>query len=386
MIAIVGGGIGGLAAALGLARQGRAVTVFEQSARHEELGAGLQLGPNAVRALQSLGAWEAVAPHCVAPRALTVRKGETGGVLSETDLEAAFERRFGAPYRVAHRGDLMRGLLDTVKRTPGIDLVTGARIDHAEIAGGSLRLSVSGRGKMEPDAVVGADGVRSVVRQALIGDGPPRRSGYVYFRALVPTAKAPEGISREDVTVWLLPGAHIVHYPVSAGRQINIVAVSRGEWVGEGWSALAQHGDLDQPFAAGCQTLKSLLAAPANWLKWAGSVREPTPGWSKGRATLLGDAAHPIPPYLAQGSAMALEDAVVLGHACGASGDLAEAFKAYEAARFARTARMAKASVRQGELYHLEGVSRFFRDVALRVIPSEATIGRLSWLYSWMPP
>jgi salicylate hydroxylase len=386
-VAIVGGGIAGVATALALARRGFEAQVFEQSARIEELGAGLQLGPNAVRALQSLGAWERVSPLTVQPRALTVRNGETGAVLSSSDVSDIFERRFGAPYRVAHRGDLMRALVETGRATPGVVFNPGCRVDFADaLPGGKMRLTVASRGTMEPAAVIGADGARSVIRQALIADGPPRRSGYVYYRALVPMGKAPEGVSREDVTVWLLSGVHAVHYPVSAGRQINIVAVARSDWAGEGWSAMASHEEVAKAFATACPPLAQLLAAPANWLKWAGIVREPTAGWSKGVATLAGDAAHPVPPFLAQGAAMALEDAVVLARHAAPGGDIADAFRAYEADRFARTARMAKEAARQGQIYHMTGAMRTLRDLAIRFAPGEATVGRLSWLYAWMPP
>jgi len=386
-VAIVGGGIAGVAAALALARRGFEAQVFEQSARIEELGAGLQLGPNAVRALQSLGAWEQVAPYTFQPRALTVRNGETGAVLSSSNVAEIFERRFGAPYRVAHRGDLMRALAETAKATPGVSFTTGSRVDFAETPpAGCMRLTVAARGAVEPEAVIGADGVRSVIRQAVIGDGPPRRSGYVYFRALLPAGNAPEGVSGEDVTVWLLAGVHAVHYPVSAGRQINIVAVAKSDWAGEGWSAMASHEEVQTAFAAACPPLAKLLAAPANWLKWAGAVREPVPGWSKGRAVLIGDAAHPTPPFLAQGAAMALEDAVVLARHAAPGGDIAEAFRAYEADRFARTARMVREAARQGRIYHMDGMMRTLRDLAIRLAPGEATVGRLSWLYSWMPP
>jgi salicylate hydroxylase len=386
-VAIVGGGIAGVAAALALARRGFEAQVFEQSARIEELGAGLQLGPNAVRALQSLGAWERVSPFTVAPRALTVRNGETGAVLSSSDVAEIFERRFGAPYRVAHRGDLLRALVETAKATPGITFSPGCRVDFAEsMPDGRMRLTVAARGTMEPQAVIGADGVRSVIRQAVIGDGPPRRSGYVYFRALLPAGKAPAGVSREDVTVWLLAGVHAVHYPVSAGRQINVVAVAKRDWAGEGWSAMASHEEVAAAFASACPPLAELLAAPANWLKWAGTVRDPAGGWSKGLATLIGDAAHPVPPFLAQGAAMALEDAAVLARHVAPGGDMAAAFRAYEADRFARTARMAREAVRQGQIYHMDGMMRRLRDLAIRLAPGEATAGRLSWLYAWMPP
>jgi salicylate hydroxylase len=249
-----------------------------------------------------------------------------------------------------------------------------------------MRLTVAARGRMEPDAVIGADGVRSVIRQAIVGDGPPRRSGYVYFRALVPIGKTPDEVLREDVTVWLLAGVHVVHYPVSGGRQMNIVAVARSDWVGEGWSAMASHDEVRGHFAAACPPLAALLAAPANWLKWAGTIRDPMKGWSRGRATLVGDAAHPVPPFLAQGAAMALEDAVVLASHVTPGGDLAKQFEAYAADRYARTARMAREALRQGAIYHMDGVMRHLRDLAIRVAPGEATVGRLTWLYSWMPP
>ncbi|CAN5318092.1 3-hydroxybenzoate 6-monooxygenase [soil metagenome] len=374
-ILIVGGGIGGLAASLAVALNGRNAIVFEQAPVFSEVGAGLQVGPNAVRALKMLGAWDAVAPQAFAPPAIEVRDGVTGRLLQHLDLGDAFERRFGESYRVIHRADLLRGLLETAQAQSAIALRTGTRIESFEAAAPGI---IAGG---EPGAaLIGADGLHSAIRRALLQDGPPAAFPNTHYRALIE-----RGAGRDAVCLWLYPGGHVVHYPVSAGEKLNIVATIAESVTAEGWSAPAPDEHVRDFFAQAAPALSDILLAPRSWTQWQSATRPPAPLWSKGVATLLGDAAHPALPYLAQGAAMALEDAAALGLALRPQSSLADAFKDYETARHTRTARVASASQRLAKFYHARGVSRHLRNAALGAMPPARFLDRMAWIYEYDP-
>ena len=368
---VAGGGIGGLAAALGLAGQGRPVRLFEQASVFEEVGAGLQMSPNGVSALRALGAWEAVEPSCVIPTEIHMRDGRSGAVLQRIRLGKGFEQRYGAPYRVCHRADLLSGLLAAARQNGLIELNTGAEVRRRFEA-------VPGR------AVVAADGIRSALRNMVAGSAEPVSRNVALYRSLLPFEKVPPEIEADCVTLWLCPGGHVVHYPVSNWRNFNIVAAVDGG-PGEGsWQSPTVPGEVARRFPGVCEELSLLLNAPANWLRWQGADLPALPRWSSGSTVLLGDAAHATLPFLAQGAVMALEDAAVLAREIAARPD-AEAFLAYERQRKPRTARIQLQSRRMGGIYHAAGAMALARNLTLRLASPSFALNRLDWIYRWTP-
>lgn len=382
---VAGGGIGGLAAALGLAGRGRSVRLFEQAKAFEEVGAGLQMSPNGVAALRALGAWEAVEPSCVIPSEIHMRDGRTGGLLQRIRLGKPFEERFGAPYRVCHRADLLAGLLATARATPGIELSTGCRAAAAETGDGSARLDFDGTAPATGSAVIAADGIHSALRAAVAGASAPFVHRVSLYRSLLPLEKVPPEIEADCVTLWLCQGGHVVHYPVSNWRSFNIVAATEGYPEGGSWQTPAGAGEVPRRFQGACEELESLLAAPAHWLRWPGTDLAPLPHWSRGRVALLGDAAHATLPYLAQGAVMALEDAVVLAREIAAPRPIGEAFRAYEALRKPRTARVQEQSRRMSRIYHASGPMALARNLTLNLASPSFALSRLEWIYRWRP-
>lgn len=384
-ILIAGGGIGGLAAALGLARQGRPVRLFEQAASFEEIGAGLQMSPNGVRALQALGAWEAVAPSCVIPSEIHMRDGLSGAILQRIRLGKSFEERFGAPYRVCHRADLLAGLVTAARRNFGIELNTARRATGLEDTGETARLAFADGTSATGAAVVAADGIRSALRPAVAGEVAPAPRGVILYRALMPLQRVPAEIEADCVTLWLCPGAHVVHYPVSNWRNFNVVVAIDGTLPDEGWKTPSHSGEVPKRLQGVCEELALLLAAPAAWTRWPGADLAPLPRWTRGRVALLGDAAHATLPFLAQGAVMALEDAVVLSRAAARAESLPSAFAAYEGLRRPRTARVQEQSRSMARIYHASGVVAAGRNLTLRLSGPSSALGRLEWIYRWTP-
>ncbi|MDE2385430.1 MAG: FAD-dependent monooxygenase [Alphaproteobacteria bacterium] len=347
-VSIVGGGIAGLASALALARAGNRVSLHERAAHFDHVGAGLQLGPNAVRALEILGAWEAVSPATYAPPAILIRSAESGRVLKRVHLGRDFTARFGQPYRVAHRADLHGGLLETVRASKAITLHMASEVSALELA------------KDMP--VVAADGIWSKTREALFpGVNVIKRSDHI-FRALLPFPHAASA-ELECVNLWLYPQGHVVHYPVSGGKKLNVVAVTQGE---RPW----------QFFSTASQGLREVLAMARDWLDWPAAHLPSLPAWHKDNIALIGDAAHGTLPYLAQGAAMALEDACVLGE-CGTD------FAAYEARRRARCQKLHQETLNARDIYHMGKLGSVARNFALTVMPERRFLSNLEWIYGW---
>jgi 2-polyprenyl-6-methoxyphenol hydroxylase-like FAD-dependent oxidoreductase len=384
-IAIAGGGIGGLAAAIALARAGRRAVVFEQADGFAEIGAGVQVGPNGVRALQALGAWKALRDRTVEPRRIVVRDALSGTTLNEIALGTAFAERYGAPYRVAHRGDVLAALLATARGLPEIELRPGVAVTGFDAGDGGATVHLEPGGAFEAEALVGADGLHSAVRGRLLGASPPDLAGHVLYRALMPIESVPGGTETDCVALWLYPGGHAVHYPVSGGASMNIVVAGEGPGNG-GWGAPAAPADVLACLAHAVPTLTALLQAPQDWRQWPAADRPPAIRWGEGPVTLLGDAAHPALPYLAQGAVMALEDAVVLGHCIATEPTISQAFRAYERQRRPRVARLARLSRRQGRVYHLSGPMRLARNAVMSAMPPGLFLKQLDWLYSWQGP
>jgi salicylate hydroxylase len=383
-LVVVGGGISGLAAALGLARIGAEALVLEQSATFSEVGAGLQVGPNAVRSLRWLGAYEAIEPYLFSPPAIRILDGPTGRELLTIGLGARFARRFGEPYQVMHRADLLMGLLSAAGAQASIGIETSAHIREAGQDRGNPFLETDDGRVLSAAGVIGADGIRSTVRRYLPRDGEPAYRGYAIYRALIPVEGMPEELLDDCVCLWLCPGGHVVHYPVRGGQAMNIVAVVNSPWNSERWSEPALRDELNPLFAYACDDLRTLTQHPLIWTKWAGADLEPSPIWSRGRVTLIGDAAHATLPFLAQGAAMSLEDAVVLARTLRRNG-IADGFEFYVRLRYERTRRLTLASRKAGWHYHLDGLGRKARNGLLKAMSPDRFLNRMSWIYSYDP-
>jgi 2-polyprenyl-6-methoxyphenol hydroxylase-like FAD-dependent oxidoreductase len=384
-IAIAGGGIAGLAAAIAVARSGHSVTVFEQAGTFAEVGAGVQIGPNGVRALQWLGAWQALEPSAVEPRRIVVTDALSGRVLNEIVLGRGFGERYGAPYCVAHRGDLLAALLGTARSRGGIEIKPGIAVKAVDVNHERPVVHLEPGGAFEADALIGADGLHSTVRARLLGPASPDYAGHVLYRALVPVEALPTDTPGDCVALWLYPGGHVVHYPVSGARRMNIVVAGESPLVVDGWGAPADAADVIACLPEAVPLLADVLHAPQQWRQWAAADRPSTRRWGEGAVTLIGDAAHPMLPYMAQGAVMALEDAVVLGHCIAAERPIASALRAYERLRRPRVDRVARLARRQGRIYHLKGAMRLARNAVLSAMPQAAFVKQFDWLYSWQP-
>jgi salicylate hydroxylase len=392
---VVGAGIGGLAAALALARQGFGVDVFERAPALQEFGAGLQLTPNATRALARLGALAAAREIATAPSAVRVLRGADGAELARLPVEGA-ERRWGAPYLSVHRVDLHRVLAEAAAATGRVALHFGAEVagvaSEAEAASvgierGAVSLRESG------ETIVGADGLRSLVR-ARLGRGDsdaPRFSYRVAFRATVEAEWVAPRWRDNAVTLRLGPRAHLVHYPLRGGSMINLVAVieSNGrsaagsQTIGDDpWDGEADRETLHRAFRDWSYDARDLIAAPKRWRAWPLMLRPPLDRFAFGRIALIGDAAHPMAPFLAQGAAQAIEDADALARRLGETDDVEAALAAYSADRVARANRVQREAALQGRIYHLSGPFALARDLTMRALGPEGVLKRLDWLYA----
>ena len=383
-VLIAGGGIGGLAAALALAKHGIASDVLERDAVFTETGAGIQLGPNAVRVLESIGAAGRLAPLAASPGQLVVHDGNSGNVLSEMPLGGQILQCHGAPYWTAHRGDLHAALLAAAEAEPMITISLGFNIaDITSTDEGVSATSTDGVNREGP-LLAGADGLWSRVRQLTFGEAALQFSGSAAYRAVIPSEAMPREFQDNAVHIWLAPGAHVVHYPVRAGRDYAVIAVVEETGLKPGWDSAGEAEDAHRHTSHLSAAVLPLLGAVPSWRKWQLSESQPLPRWSKGRVTLLGDAAHPILPYLAQGGALALEDAVVLAaETARHAADPGKALRAYEERRRARAQRVQTAARRNGQIYHLEGLAARARDLVLRSTPPERLIANYDWLYGW---
>ena len=381
---VAGGGIAGLAAALGLSRAGHAVDLYEQASAFEEVGAGLQMSPNGVRALMQLGAWEAVAPHCVIPSEIHVRDGLSGSLLQRIRLGKPFEERFGAPYRVCHRADLLAGLLASVRAQAAIELHTNYRVLSARLQPQDATLEFANGKTAIGRAIIAADGIQSTLRQLVCGRVGPMFRGHTLFRALIPLHSVPPEIEADCVTLWLCPGGHVVHYPVSNWRNFNIAAAVNADAASPGWGEPRSGSDVLQHFRRATEDLASLLSQPAQWTSWQAADLPELPRWSNGNLLLLGDAAHATLPYLAQGAVMALEDAATLSGVV-ADGYSEKSFARFERMRKTRTAQVQRSSRRLGRIYHATGITAVGRNAVLRLAGPRLVSRQTSWLYDWLP-
>jgi len=382
-IIVVGGGIGGLAAAQALTQQGIAVLLLEQADHIGEIGAGIQLGPNAYAALDALGAGAAARSRSVFTDHLIMMDAIDAHEVARIEVGQAFRDRFGNPYGVIHRADIHLSILEAVQNNPLIHFKTSVRIDRVEQDDEGVTLTDSNGIAYRADAVIGCDGVRSVVRDALHGE-PPRVTGHVVYRAVVDEKDMPEDLRVNAPMLWAGPRCHLVHYPLRGGKQYNLVVTfhsnQREEWgVTEG-----SKEEVLRYFEGIHPRPRQMLDRPTSWRRWATADRDPVEKWGEGRVTILGDAAHPMTQYLAQGACSALEDAVVLGQAIKQCNfDLAQAFRLYETIRIPRTARILWSAREMGRLYHAKGVERQVRNQLWDGRTQEQFYDAIQWLYGW---
>ncbi len=396
-VLIAGAGIGGLTAALALARIGARVTVFERAEALAEIGAGLQLSPNATRILAWLGLLEAVAARAARPSGIRVRAGRGGHTLSTLSLANA-ERRWGAPYLVARRADLQAVLAAAAAAEPTITLELGTALAGFGTTETGVAVTTA-RGLIKraltADALIGADGVRSTVRGRLAGPADaPTETGRTAWRALVPLDAAPAALRTAETSLWLGRDAHLVHYAVGNPARINVVAITRDATTRNAttrettatdrdatWSRPGDPAILAARFAAWHPDARALIAAAPAWTTWPLHDRAPLPAWNAGPVALLGDAAHPILPFFAQGAAQAIEDAAALAAAVAASRDMPAALAAYSAARLARATRIQATSRELGRIYHLAGPAAAARDIAMKLAGPGRLMARYDWVY-----
>ncbi len=382
-VLVAGGGIGGLAAALALAREGLHVKVLEQSAQLGEIGAGVQLGPNAFAAFDALGIGARARGRAVYTERMEMIDAIDESVICSVPFGAAFRQRFGNPYAVMHRADVHGSLLEAVQATDRIELATGTRVTQVEADAHGVTVGDAAGVRHAGAALIGCDGVKSAVRQALVGDAV-RVSGHVVYRAVVDAADFPADLRINAPVVWAGPNCHLVHYPLRGGEQFNLVVTfhSRGdeEWGVKEGSAL----EVQSYFQGIAERPRQLLDLPKSWKRWATADREPIGQWTFGRCTLLGDAAHPLLQYLAQGACMALEDAATLGAAMRAHrGDVEAALARYERSRVTRAARVVLMTREMGRIYHARGVERLVRNDLWKGRTPESYYDALEWLYGW---
>ena len=381
---VAGGGIGGLAAALALSRKGYSVRVIEQSSEFKEIGAGIQLGPNVFRMFELLGLTDAIRSCAAFPENLVMMDGITGEEVTRVPIGSdAFRQRFGGyPYAVIHRADMHQVYLDACRAEKTIELSVLRKALRYEDRGDRVLLHMEGGEAIEGCALIGADGLWSRVREQLLGDGKPRVSGHIAYRAVLPRAEVPEGLWQNNVVLWAGPKTHLVHYPLRRGELYNLVAVFHSDKYEEGWDTFGDPEELHRKFSDERPEVMALLAKINAWKMWVLCDREPVREWSQGHVTLLGDAAHPMLQYLAQGANMATEDAVVLA-ACVAlsGGNLDGAFRRYQDERYLRTAKVQMTARYYGDVYHAAGVARELRNGLFAGKAPDPGFATMAWLY-----
>ena len=382
-VIVAGGGIGGLAAALALVRRGFAVTVLEQAPEIGEIGAGIQLGPNAFHAFDALGIGDKARGRAVYTDYMVMHDAIDEYQVGRIPTGEAFRQRFGNPYAVIHRVDVHLSLLEGAQETGRVEFHTSTRVERVEQDGDAVLVHCGNGKSFRGQAAIGADGVKSVVREQFVGD-PARVTGHVVYRAVVDRKDFPADLQWNAASIWVGPNCHLVHYPLRGGEQYNVVVTfhSREQ---EQWGVREGSKEEVQSYFQGiCPKARQLIDLPRSWKRWATADREPIAQWNYGRVTLLGDAAHPTTQYMAQGACMAMEDAVTLGEALRVHGNgWDQALELYQRSRVARTARIVLSSREMGRIYHAKGVERLVRNDLWKGRSPERFYDAMQWLYGW---
>lgn len=382
-VIIVGGGIGGLAAALSLTRQNIQVLLLEQAAQIGEIGAGIQLGPNAFAALDALGVGEAARNRAVFTDHCIMMDAVDGKEVVRIETGDAFRKKFGNPYGVIHRADIHLSIYEAVQHDPLIEFRTSTHVSDVKVNADGVEVTDTEGNVYRADAVVGCDGVKSVIRAKTVGVHH-RVTGHVVYRAVVDVENMPEDLQINAPVLWAGPRCHLVHYPLRGGKQYNLVVTFHSR-ENEEWGVTDGSKEEVLSYFEGIDARpRQMLDRPTSWRRWATADADPVETWGSGRCTILGDAAHPMAQYMAQGACMALEDAVTLGEAIAANkGDLDAAFRLYESIRIPRTARVVWSTREMGRIYHAKGVERTVRNLLWKDKSQEQYYSALEWLYGW---
>ncbi len=379
---IAGGGIGGLVTAYSLALKGFPVRVFEQAPEFRELGAGIQLGPNIFRVLDRIGLKDQILADAHKPPAQEMRDAVTGKLITNIPLGKEFTDTFKQPYAVTYRADIHGTFLKACQSSNLITLETSRRVDGYEDHGDHVSVVLNNGERAEGRALIGCDGMWSKIRERIVGDGKPRVSGHIAYRAVLKREQVPDDLWRPDVVLWAGPRTHFVHYPLRRGELYNLVAVFHSDHYEEGWNAEGAKDVMWQHFKNQVPQVTRMLERIETWRMWVLCDREPVKNWSEGRVALLGDAAHPMLQYLAQGACMATEDAVILAEKLAAQpDDPAAAFKAYQQERYLRTARVQIMARVYGDFYHARGPTAELRDQLLSGRTPKQSYDGIAWLY-----
>ena len=382
-VIVAGGGIGGLAAALALVRQGFEVTVLEQAPEIGEIGAGIQLGPNAFHAFDALGVGDKARGRAVYTDYMVMHDALDESQVGKIETGEAFRQRFGNPYAVIHRVDVHLSLLEGAQETGKVEFHTSTRIVKVEQEGETVTAIDQNGKRWVGQALIGADGGKSVVRQQYVND-PPRVTGHVVYRAVVDKKDFPENLQWNAASLWAGPKCHLVHYPLRGGEQYNVVVTFHSRQQEEWGVTDGSKEEVESYFQGISPKARQLIELPKTWKRWATADREPIGTWVFGRATILGDAAHPTTQYMAQGACMAMEDAVTLGEALRVNhNDWTKALALYERSRVARTARIVLSGREMGRLYHAAGVERLIRNSLWKGRTQERFYDAIEWLYGW---
>lgn len=382
-VVVAGGGIGGLAAAYVLGRQGHQVTVLEQASAFGEIGAGIQLGPNAFHAFDALGVGEAARGRAVYTDCMVMHDALDEYQVGRIPTGEAFRQRFGNPYAVIHRADVHLSLLEGAQASGRVAFHTSTRAERIEQDDDGVTVYDQRGQAHRGQALIGADGVKSVVRQQFVGD-PARVTGHVVYRAVVDKADFPVDLQWNAASIWVGPNCHLVHYPLRGGEQYNVVVTFHSRQQEEWGVTEGSKEEVQSYFQGICPKARQLIDLPKSWKRWATADREPIAQWTHGRVTLLGDAAHPTTQYMAQGACMAMEDAVTLGEALRVhDNDWAKALDLYQRSRVARTARIVLSSREMGRIYHAKGVERLVRNELWKGRTPERFYDAMEWLYGW---
>ena len=382
-VLVAGGGIGGLAAALALTRRGLSVKVLEQAPQLGEIGAGIQLGPNAFAAFDALGIGPQARGRAVYTDEMVMHDALDETLVGRIPTGEAFRQRFGNPYAVIHRADVHMSLLEGAHESDRIQVLTSTTVQRVDQDEQGVTVHDTKGGVHRGCALIGADGVKSAVRRQYVAD-EARVSGHVVYRAVIDKKDFPADLQWNAAAIWVGPNCHLVHYPLRGGEQYNVVVTfhSRDK---EEWSVREGSREEVQSYFEGiCAKARQLIDLPKSWKRWATADREPIATWSFGRATLLGDAAHPTLQYLAQGACMALEDAVTLGEALRVhDNDFAKAFAHYQVSRVVRTARIVLSAREMGRIFHAKGVERLVRNDLWKGRSAGRFYDAMEWLYGW---